>query len=208
MRRWETSLMMAALFMAAATHQSLAAEPEIGTPAPQFELTDSSGQVHKLSDYKGKLVVIHFQSCVCPWDQAYQPILNRLAKLGPTGGPGEVGDRMVFLAINSNRSEDVDQIGAYVKAASIAYPILKDPVNEVADAYAAQTTPHIFVIGDDDEQTLLYKGGIEKAPLSPQDCGFSDEQYLEPVLGALLKGEAPPQSETQSVGCSIKRQAG
>ena len=52
----------------------------VGQPAPSFTVTDIQGRQQRLADYKDKIVVLHFQSCACPWDSAYQPILNRLAR--------------------------------------------------------------------------------------------------------------------------------
>ena len=179
---------------------------QIGHSAPAFELTDTQGTVHRLSDYKGKIVVVHFQSCRCPWDVAYQPILNDIARRFTASQASDSGlTEIVFLAINSNRTESLDQIKAYQESGKIAYPILKDPGNQVADDYGAVTTPHIFVINSDPTQTLAYFGGIEKAPLSPQACGASKDQYLLPVLTALSQGTPPEVTQTQSVGCSIKR---
>lgn len=35
-------------------------------PAPEFALPDSAGQVHRISDYRGKLVLLHFWASWCP----------------------------------------------------------------------------------------------------------------------------------------------
>lgn len=182
--------------------------PEVGKPAPQFELLDANEQPHKLTDYKGAIVVLHFQSCRCPWDVAYQPFLNDLVAKYSSRGEGAEGDetpRVQFLGINANRSENFKEIKEYSENAAMAYPVLKDPGNQVADLYAAQTTPHIYVIGSDDAQTLVYKGGVEKPPLSPRQVGTSHEQYLDAVLDALVTGHELPVTSTQSIGCSIKR---
>lgn len=178
----------------------------VGSPAPQFELPDIEGQTHKLADYKGQVVVLHFQSCRCPWDVAYQPILNEVAhKFAAQHEQGRIAQPVTFVAINSNRAESVQVIKEYADEGKITYTVLKDTGNKVADLYKAQTTPHIFIIAADDTQTLVYAGGVEKAPLSPREVGQSREQYLEPVLDALGAGQKLPVSKTQSIGCSIKR---
>ncbi len=178
---------------------------QIGEPAPSFELSDLEGNTYKLEDFAGQIVVLHFQSCTCPWEAAYRPILNVLAA---QFGPEEVGGEMVqpvqFIAINSNNGEDIEQIAEYVEQTPIAYPVLKDTGNGVADLYGAQNTPHIFVI--DADGILRYKGGIEKAPISTSECGNSAEQYLEPVLTALINESELPVTETVSKGSAIERQ--
>src|SRR5947209_8008582 len=44
---------------------------EIGQPAPDFTLTDINGQTHKLSDYKGKTVVLEWVNPECPFVQKH-----------------------------------------------------------------------------------------------------------------------------------------
>jgi len=179
------------------------AEATVGEPAPQFELTHvKTGNSHALSDFSDKVVVVVFQSIHCPWDKmrengGYQRMLSPMAE--------KYADKGVqFLAINSNKNESAEQVASYLDKHSIPYPILKDPGNQIADAYGAQTTPHVYVISKG-EQELLYKGGIEEVPGSPAQCGQMDEQYLKPVLDAVLAGKDAPYTVTKSKGCSIKR---
>lgn len=183
--------------------------PEVGKAAPQFELKTADDKVVKLSDFKGQIVVLHFQSCGCPWETAYQPTLEKISQqyafdAEKVDEHGNKVRRVQFIGINSNKNESYEDINKRVEEFTITYPILKDPGNKVADAYHAETTPHIFII--DEEQVLRYKGGIEKAPVEPGEVTKSEEQYLEPALQALLKGETPPFTDTVSKGCSIKRE--
>lgn len=175
---------------------SVAGASEIGKPAPDFELTDTAGKTHKLSDYQGKILVIHYHAVKCPWDIAYQPILNDVAK--------QYQDKnVVFLGINSNKTEPMEMLKKDVTKKDIPYAVVKDPGNKVADAYGAATTPHMFIV--DAQGVLRYKGGVEAAPGSPDEVGKSSEQYLVPALDALIAGNQPEKAETRSKGCTIKR---
>ncbi|MEM6332549.1 MAG: redoxin domain-containing protein [Planctomycetota bacterium] len=175
----------------------------IGEPAPQFELTDvSTGEPVALSDYSDKLVVLVWQSIHCPWDKmrdggGYQRVLSPLAEEW-------AANDVQFIAINSNKAETAEQVASYASEHAIPYPILKDPGNKIADIYGAQTTPHFYVISQG-EQELIYAGGFEEVPTSPEKCGEMDEQYLTPVVLAALNGTELPYTETKSKGCSIKR---
>jgi thiol-disulfide isomerase/thioredoxin len=173
-----------------------AASAEVGKPAPAFSLKDLEGNAVSLADYKGKTVVLHFQSANCPWDKAYQPILNRLAAAYRSKG-------VVFIAINSNADETAARIKAYTQKSPVDYAIVKDDGAAVADDYSARVTPHVFVI--DAGQVLTYAGGIEKEPASPREAGESREQYLEPVLAALAAGKKPPLTSTKPTGSKIQR---
>jgi len=112
--------------------QAKAEQAQVGKPAPAFTLNDVNGRSHKLSDHKGKTVVLHFQSCNCPWEAAYQPILNQLAR--------KYAGKVIFIAINSNKTEHAAQIKQYASKMSMSYPVLKDADNQVADAYNARVT--------------------------------------------------------------------
>jgi peroxiredoxin len=168
----------------------------VGDKAPWFRLPGSDDEKHSLEDFKGKIVVIHFEAVNCPWDQAYQPILNKVC--------AEYGKDVVFIGINSNSTETMEDVKGIIKKDDIPYLVLKDAHNNIADAYGAQTTPHIFIV--DAKGILRYKGGVEKAPTTVKGVGQSSEQYLVPVLKALIAGDDPPVTETKSKGCSIKRE--
>ena len=56
--RWIPAVILCAILSAPAT--VTAAELEVGMKAPEFELPDHTGKTHKLSDYKGKRVVLAF----------------------------------------------------------------------------------------------------------------------------------------------------
>lgn len=175
---------------------------DIGQPAPDFTLKDvTTGSDVTLSDHKGKVVVAIFHSTSCPWyrmreDGGYDRVFVKMVE-------AYKDKDVVFLGINSNRTESVDKVKKYVADHNINYTVVKDPGNTVADAMGAKVTPHVFVI--DQQGKLRYHGGVEKRPSNPGACGQSDEQYLGPVIDALLKGTEPPVTETKAVGCGIKR---
>jgi len=205
MTRRSFGLMLAAVAMVltcVGTASAAEKELEIGKPAPAFELQGTDGKTHKLADYKGKVVVVHWHSVACPWDIAYQPILAKIAT--KYAKPAEGQKEVVFVGINSNKSESLDKIKEEVAKIKLPYVVLKDPKNKVADLYAAQATPHLFVI--DGEGVLRYRGGIEKPVGGAGDAGKSSEQWFEPALAAIVAGKEPAKAITTARGCSIKRE--
>ena len=174
----------------------------IGSDAPGFTLTDvETGKEVSLSDYKGKVVVLLFHSTTCPfyamdenkgYDRVFVPMVESYK-----------GKDVVFLGINSNKNETSEKIKDYVEKHNINYAVLKDEKNVVADAYGALVASHTMVI--DQKGVLRYRGGVEAPPSNPGTCGKSEEQYLAPVIDALLDGKEPPYTETKPKGCGIKR---
>jgi peroxiredoxin len=171
--------------------------PEVGKQAPGFTLKDTEGNSHSLSDFQGKIVVLHYQQNGCPWEKAYQSYFNDVSKK-------YAGKDVQFLGINSNKTESMSQVKKVKQNRPIAYPVLKDPGNKVADQYAAKTTPHIYII--DKQGTLRYRGGVEKVPAAPSEVTKSETQFLEPALNALINGSEVPHKVTKSKGCGIKRE--
>ena len=189
-------------FFAIQPQAHAASKAAIGDTAPTFTLKDvKSGSDVALTDLKGKVVVLAFHSTGCPWyrmreNGGYDRVFVKMVE-------AYKGKDVVFLGINANKNESTDKVKSYVTKHSINYTVLKDPGNKVADAYGAKVTPHVMVIDKDGK--LRYRGGVEKRPANPGECGNSDEQYLGPVIDALLKGSEPPVTETKAVGCGIKR---
>ena len=174
----------------------------IGQAAPAFTLPDvTTGDDVSLESHKGKVVVLMFHSINCPYykmhtDKGYDRVFLPMVE--------SYKDKdVVFIGINANKNESTDKIKAYTEKHNINYTVLKDEGNKIADAYGAKVTPHVMVI--DKEGKLRYRGGVEKASRNPANCGSSDTQYLAPVIDALLKGSEPPYTETDPVGCGIKK---
>jgi len=193
----------AALGLFMQPQQMLAAEKApVGKAAPAFTLPDvKTGGDVALADYKGKVVVLMFHSISCPFyalnqNAGYDRVFVKMVE-------AYKGKDVVFLGVNSNRNESTDAIKNYLEKNKINYTVVKDQGNVVADTYGAQVASHIMVI--DAEGKLRYRGGVEKRPANPSECGNSQEQYLGPVIDALLGGSEPPVTETQATGCAIKR---
>ncbi len=190
-------------YFAFAQNQAVAADAAaIGSDAPAFTLKNvATSEAVSLADYKGKVVVLMFHSIGCPfyamnetkgYDRVFVPMVESYK-----------GKDVVFLAVNANKNESTDAIKSYLDKHSINYAVLKDEGNKIADAYGAKVTPHVMVI--DSQGKLRYRGGVEKRPANPGACGQSDEQYLGPVIEALLNNSELPATETPATGCGIKR---
>jgi hypothetical protein len=79
---------------------------------------------------------------------------------------------------------------------------MADKKNVVADRFAAQTTPHVFIL--DDKGKLRYAGGVDNDPDIKKDSK-SVKSYVREALDALLAGKEPPKTTSAPHGCSIKR---
>ena len=123
---------------------------QLNQPAPDFELPDLQGALHKLSEYRGKIVIVNFWSAECPHSERTDR--STMACLVQWGGEVEL------LSIASNRSESVLRVEEVAKARRLPR-VLIDAGHVVADEYEAVATPHVFVIDREGNPSLSRRGG-------------------------------------------------
>jgi peroxiredoxin len=198
MKTFLTSCLTLAAFAAVAL-----AAPEVGQPAPEFTLTDSTGTAHRLSDFKGKTVVLEWLNHGCPFVRKQYDSGN-MQKLQKK----YTGEGVVWLSIVSSASgkqghmtaDDTNKTKAEKGAAPSA--ILLDEDGTVGQLYAAKVTPELFII--DPKGTLVYAGGIDdKKSTDPADIATS-KNYVAAALDELLAGKPVSQAKTEAYGCSVK----
>src|SRR5688572_11820660 len=117
---------------------AIAEAPAIGQAAPDFQLTTLDGKSFSLASAAKahKAVVLMWISTQCPYSNAYNEEMRDMANAYASKG-------VLFVGINSNKTEDVAKAVAHAKKNGHTFPILKDPSNKVADIYDAQRTPEV-----------------------------------------------------------------
>jgi len=175
---------------------------EIGKSAPDFSATDINGKTVKLSDYKGKIVVIESYNSDCPFcrnqyaNGATQDLQKELAAKG-----------VVWLIVNSvnpnnpsHRTPDqAKQEIADKKIVTAAW--IDDSSGAVGHLYDMKTTPDMYVI--DKNGVLVYQGAIDNKP-DPQHDPRTARNYVREAVDSLLAGKPVEVSQTKPYGCSVK----
>lgn len=176
---------------------------EVGQPAPDFTLTDITGQTHRLSDFRGKTVVLEWVNQECPFVVKHYASGNL-----PATQKAATADGVVWLAINSGRPgaqgdyapAQVEKWALDTGAAYTAY--LRDQDGTVGRLYGAKTTPHLYVITADG--TLVYNGAIDSIRSANQADIARAENYVNSALAAIKAGQPVKTAATQPYGCSVK----
>lgn len=167
----------------------------IGAAAPELELSDLGGVVHRLSAHRGKVVVLEWIAPDCPYvakhHAAHRTVPDLVEKFRDRG--------VVWLAIASGAAADRDALAARVEAWGLPFPVLLDPEGQVAAAYRAHATPHVFVI--DAEGLLRYSGAIDD-DWSHDRLG--QVNYLDEALTTVLAGQRLERTVTVPYGCPIR----
>jgi peroxiredoxin len=189
-----------ALLVAAGT---AVAAPQIGQSAPEFTLTDSNGQSHNLSDFKGKFVVLEWLNHGCPFVQKHYDGGNM------QGLQKEyTGKDVVWLSIASSAPGKQGHMSpeetnkAKEEKGSAATAILIDEDGTVGKLYDAKVTPELYVINP--EGTLVYMGAIDdKKSVDAADVAGA-KNYVKQALDEALAGNPVSEPATEAYGCSVK----
>src|SRR6476646_10116571 len=148
-----------------------------GDRAPDFALKNQDGKEVKLSDYKGKIVVLQWFNEDCPFIQRHYE-----AKTFSSLNDKYADKGVVQLAIDSTGASTPADNQKWISSHALKFPILQDRDHKVAKAYGARTTPHMFVIDRDGK--IAYSGAIDNDPEGDKsDRVNSVAQELDELLG-------------------------
>ncbi|HBH24134.1 MAG TPA: thioredoxin family protein [Cytophagales bacterium] len=175
---------------------------QVGDQATDFELKNVDGKMVSLSDYKdadGYVVIFTCNSC--PYAKKYeQRIIDLHNKYADKGYP--------VIAINPNDPEikpedSFDEMKRISKEKGYPFAYVYDETQEVAKAYGAKYTPHVYLL--DDEMKVRYIGAIDN---NYKDADAADVKYVENAIEALMNGQEVGEENTKAIGCTIKWRKG
>lgn len=192
---WKETIMYRILLIAFLFFTPALFALDAGDKASDFTLVDSEGKNVRLADYSGKTVVLIFTSTKCPYSNAFNQVMSKLAS-------DYASKDVVVIGINSNKNETVQDVAMHSKQ-NLKLPVLKDANNKVADAYKAQVTPEAFVI--DKDGTIRYHGALGNSSNPTTDASKATSDEIRGALDALLAGKGVAKAKTKAFGCSIKR---
>ncbi|MBP6810080.1 MAG: thioredoxin family protein [Saprospiraceae bacterium] len=171
---------------------------KIGDTAQDFNLKNVNGKKVSLAGIKNaKGYIVIFTCNHCPYAIAYeQRIIELHQKYAPLG--------FSVIAINPN-DKDVQPADSYDNMKKLAkekkypFPYLYDETQEVAKAYGATRTPHVYVL--DENRVVRYIGAIDD---NSEDPSMAKEKYVSSAVDALLAKQEVVVKETKAIGCGIK----
>jgi AhpC/TSA family len=179
------------------------AQARIGAPAPNFTLTDSNGKAISLADFKGKTVVLEWTNHECPYVRKHYGGNNMQALQKKWTGQG-----IVWLTLISSQPGaqgfvhglEANKLTQERGAAPTA--VLLDPRGGVGRSYAAQVTPHMYVITGDG--TLAYMGGIDDKPTTRLEDLKTAKNFVDAALSEVVAGKGVSIKTSRAYGCTIK----
>lgn len=199
MKPFLTALAAVALF---ATAPAFAA-PEIGKPAPDFTAKDIDGKDFKLSDHKGKIIVLEWSNHECPYVVKHYSSGNMQKTQKTALDQGTEWVTIVSSAPGRQGNVSAEEAKKIATDAGASYTAkIMDESGAIGKAYDAKTTPHMFVI--DKEGTLVYAGAIDDDPSPRPESVQTAKNYVLAALDNLAAGTPVQTPSSQSYGCAVK----
>ncbi len=177
---------------------------EVGQAAPDFTGKNViDGTDFKLSDLKGKTVVLEWTNPECPFVVKHYGSTNMQTLQQAAKDKG-----VVWVSINSSAVEKQGHLTpetapALIKEKGIhSAAYILDETGEIGKLYGAKTTPHMFVISP--EGTLAYAGAIDNNPDPNPETIKGATNYVTAALDELAAGKPVSMPTTPSYGCAVK----
>lgn len=154
--------------------------PEVGKEAPDFEIELLNGEIFRLSEQRGKVVLINIWASWCGPCVAEMPDIDQLAK--------DYADDLVVIGVNC--SEDEQTVADFVAAAGYSYNFAVDPEYYISGyLYPSRGIPYSIVVDANGMITQLHTGG-----------GAGMYEVLEGyVLDAMTRYERPVKTTDQGI---------
>lgn len=174
---------------------------EVGDRVQDFRLKNVDGKMVSLADYKDqKGVILIFDCNTCPYSKAYNDRIIALHTNYESKG-------FPVITINANDpqmspGDSFEHMVDRAKSKNYTFPYLIDESQEVARAFGATNTPHVYLLTKSGNDFVVsYIGAIDN---NPRQSESADKRYVEEAIDALLSGKAVPTKKTKAVGCGIK----
>ncbi|WP_084555231.1 redoxin domain-containing protein [[Phormidium ambiguum] IAM M-71] len=179
------------------------AAASVNKAAPNFVAADTNGKTHRLTDFKGKVVVLEWTNHDCPFVRKHYGSGNMQKLQKELTGKGVVWISIISSAPGMQGYVSSSQANELTKSRNASpTAVILDPEGRIGKQYGARTTPHIFVVGKDGN--IKYMGAIDSiASPDPADIPKADN-YVRNAVNSVISGKPVADSVTQPYGCSVK----
>ena len=152
---------------------------KVGDPAPDFALPDQHGKVHRLSDYRGRYVVVYF------YPKDFAPGCTREARAFNEALDALAAEGAVVLGISA---DDVERHKKFAEKLGLKFPLLADPEKKVIQAYGAWGTKNLY--GKKVEGTMRYTFVLDpEGRILKIIKRAKPEEHMEKALAAIREAK-------------------
>lgn len=174
-----------------------------GAPLAEYTMESTDGTEHSLtSEVRENGLLVIFSCNTCPYVLAWE---DQYPILGDSSSHHGIG----MLIVNSNEAkrpgdDSMEAMQSHAEEMAYNTPYVLDANHQLADAFGAQTTPHVYLF--DKDLKLVFEGSINDK-FENKDKRATDE-WLQRAMRQLANGQSSniEPADTRQIGCSIKRQ--
>lgn len=172
---------------------------QIGDLIEEVQLPNAYGQVINISSEIDKGICIIFTNHQCQYARLY---LDRISDINE-----QLKGQGIKLVVIESKIESFEgstqSLDQFIASNNLAFTYLIDFDNSVSSQFAAQSSPHAFLLKKLPEGLkLIYSGSIDNNSRKPERA---TKKYLADAIEGLLNSSADFKSKTKAVGCSIDR---
>ena len=201
--RLSIAILISVFIISWSSQDSQAAKLVTGAEAPDFEYTDIEGNTGRLSDLRGKYVIVEWFNHGCPFVAKHYN-----SKKMQSLQSEYTGNDVVWIAVNSTsdvhgdyRNPEQTKNDASEHGTSATHIVI-DEQGEIGKLYGAKTTPHIFIVNP--EGTLIYQGAADDIKSTDTEDIAKATNYIDLAMTEALTPKELTNPETKPYGCSVK----
>jgi alkyl hydroperoxide reductase subunit AhpC len=201
MKRSTLYTILVALFLCIAL--PLVSAGKTGDAAPEFTATASNGKTVRLSDFRGKYVVLEWHNNGCPYVGKHYNSGNVQKLQKQWTGRGVVWFTILSSAPGKQGYVTANEENAYLaKEQAAPTAALLDPTGQIGRLYDAKTSPQMVVINP--QGVVIYDGAIDNKPTTDLEDVPGATNYVSLALEQAIAGKLVETPTTRPYGCSVK----
>jgi hypothetical protein len=201
-------LFLSVLLIASLAFLNLTSETDrsgaaVGEPAPDFSVADAYGNVHSLSDFEGRYVILEWLNHDCPFVRKHYDG-NNMQQLQKKYTDQDVVWLSVISSVPGTQGHLQPDEARAITNEKGASPtaVLLDTDGSMGKAYDARVTPHMFIINP--EGIVEYNGAIDDKPTARARDLEGAHNYLTAAMTSLMNGEEVEVTTNTPYGCTVK----
>jgi peroxiredoxin len=174
-----------------------------GDRAPEFTATASNGKTVRLSDYRGKYVVLEWHNNGCPYVGKHYNSGNMQKLQKEWTARGVVWFTVLSSAPGKQGYVTASEENNYLtKEQAAPTAALLDPTGQIGHLYDAKTSPQMVVINP--QGVVIYDGAIDDKPTTDLEDVPGATNYVNLALEQAMAGKQVQTPTTRPYGCSVK----